>query len=129
MEAKSGKSITKGERDVHPFSSTSWLYVTLGKFFYAQRLFFSLLKMGGGIPAQLASHSCHGATNKTNNIISGKRTKDAPEEMADSKTRAGEGQGEMRLSHYVGKQGNVQKRMERGQKDTETSLKIKFETM
>lgn len=82
--------------------------------------------MGGGIPAQLASHSCHGATN---NIISGKRTKDAPEGMANSKTRAGEGQGEMRLSHYVGKQGNVQKQMERGQKDTKTSLKVKFETM
>lgn len=43
--------------------------------------------MGGGIPAQLASHSFHGATN---NIISRKRTKDAPEGMADSKTRAGE---------------------------------------
>ena len=28
-------------------------------------------------PAQMTSHSCYGVTNKTNNILSGKRTKDS----------------------------------------------------
>lgn len=89
-------------------------------------------------PAQMTSHSCYGVTNKTNNILSGKRTKDSappptlpprPRGMADSKTGKGKGQGEMTISHFVGKKGNVQRVMERGKKHIKTSLKMQFETM
>lgn len=48
--------------------------------------------------------------------------------MADSKTEAGKGHSETRLSHNVRKQGNAQKLMVAWQKDTRTSLRVKVET-
>lgn len=110
---------------MHLFSSTFRLYVTPGKSFYTLRLVFSLLKMRDGIPAQLASHSCYGTTNK---IISGKRTKDPLERWLIPKLRQGKFRGDKTLS-LCQKAGNVQKLMESEQKDIKTSLKVKFETV
>lgn len=117
---KSGKGITTGQQDVRPFSGPSWLDVTRGKSFHA--LGSSSLRTGGrGVwPPTVAMQP-------PIRPISGKGPKDSPAEKADSKTWAG-GDENISLCRKTRK-GMEQQLTERRQKDRQTSLKVKRETM